>query len=147
MPTWPVQASNQTDFAQSKRPKVARHSVLNCSVWYRAAIFDFYLPSTQGQPGVQFGCGRGSDRALWLNPPPPPKRGQLTDPQNPTETDPRASEVTQTQKTAKNENGIFGISASKGFRKVITCHVFGETILLPSAVGREERLTVSQSVS
>ena len=35
------------------------------------------------------------------------------------ETDPRASEVTQTQKSAKNENAIFGISASRGFTKVI----------------------------
>ena len=48
------------------------------------------------------------------------------DPQNPTENDPRASEVTQTQKSAKNENGIFGISALRGFRKVIICHTFGE---------------------
>ena len=54
---------------------------------------------------------------------PPPKGAQLTGPQNPTETDPRASEVTQTQKSAKNENGIFGISASREFRKVIICRV------------------------
>ena len=45
-------------------------------------------------------------------------------PQNPTETDPRALEVTQTQKSAKNE--IFGFSVSRGFRKVIICHIFGE---------------------
>ena len=36
-----------------------------------------------------------------------------------------APQVTQTQNGAKNENGIFGISASRGFRKVIICYVFG----------------------
>ena len=35
--------------------------------------------------------------------------------------------MTRTQNSAKNENGIFGISASRGFRKGILCHVFGET--------------------
>ena len=30
----------------------------------------------------------------------------MTGPQNPTETDPQASQVTQTQKPAKNENGV-----------------------------------------
>ena len=68
--------------------------------------------------------GGGVDRALW--PDPPPKGLNWRDPQNPTETDPQASEVTQTQKSGKKENGIFGISASRGFRKVIICHVFGE---------------------
>ena len=34
--------------------------------------------------------------------------------------------MTQAQKSAKNENGIFGISASRGLRKVIICHIFGE---------------------
>ena len=50
-------------------------------------------------------------------------------PQNPTETDPQAPEVIQTRNSAKNENGIFGISASRGFRKVIICLGFGETNL------------------
>ena len=67
------------------------------------------------------GGGRGSPLAGL-----PQKKAQLTAPQNPTETDPRAPEVTQTQKLAKNENGIFGISASRGVRKSIACHVFGE---------------------
>ena len=34
--------------------------------------------------------------------------------------------MTQTQKSGKKENGIFGISASRGFRKVIICHIFAE---------------------
>ena len=49
-----------------------------------------------------------------LTPPPPP---------NPTETDPRAPGVTR---GPGDPNGIFGIRASRGFRKVIICHVFGE---------------------
>ena len=49
---------------------------------------------------------------------PPPKKALLTAPQSPTETDPWAPEVTQTQISAKNENGIFGITAWRGFRKV-----------------------------
>ena len=50
-----------------------------------------------GQPGLQLrGAGGGGvDRAPWLDPPPPQKQGlNGQDPQNPTETDPRASEVT-----------------------------------------------------
>ena len=57
--------------------------------------------------------------------PPPQKKGSIDGPQNPTETDHQAPEVARTRKWAKNENGIFGISASRGFRKVIICHVFG----------------------
>ena len=46
---------------------------------------------------------------------------------NPTETDPRAPEVRPgPQIPQKHENRIFGISESRGFRKVTTCHVFGE---------------------
>ena len=115
---------------------------------------------TQTGRGLRWGnraCNwrRGVDRAPWLDPPLPPERAQLTGPLNPTETDFRASQVTQTQISAKNENGIFGISALRGLRKVIICHIFGEKkltnfnaqkILLPSAVHLEERLTVSQSV-
>ena len=48
------------------------------------------------------------------------------------ETDPRASDVTQTQQWAKNENGLFGISASRGFTKVIICHIFVSRQLSPS---------------
>ena len=33
-----------------------------------------------------------------------------------------------TKKLKKIENGIFGISVSRGFRKVIICHIFGEKI-------------------
>ena len=73
--------------------------------------------------GLSIGGG-GVDRAPWLD---PPQRGlNWRDPQNPTDTDPRASEVTQTQKLAKNENGIFGISASRGLRKIIICQIFGK---------------------
>ena len=50
-------------------------------------------------------------------------------PQNPTETDPRAREVTRTQHSAKNANGIFEISVSRGFGKAVICHVFVETNL------------------
>ena len=58
---------------------------------------------------------------------PPPKGLNRRDPQNPTEIDPTASEVIETQKSATmNENGTFGISVSRGFRKVIICHIFGE---------------------
>ena len=35
--------------------------------------------------------------------------------------------MTRTPNSAQNENGIFGISASRGFRKIIICHTFGET--------------------
>ena len=58
--------------------------------------------------------------------PPPPKRVQLTGAPNPTETDPQALEVTRTGKSAKNANGICGISTSRGFRKVIICNILGE---------------------
>ena len=54
---------------------------------------------------------------------PPPKKGPID---GIPKILPRASDVTQTQKSAKNENGIFGISASRGFRKVIICQIFGE---------------------
>ena len=57
----------------------------------------------------------------------PKKQGSIDrPPQNPTEADPWAAEVTRTQNSAKNGNGILGISASGGFREVIICHVSGE---------------------
>ena len=77
-----------------------------------------------GWAGVQLGREGGSIEPTGSTPA-PPKRGQLTGPQNPTETDPRAREVAGTRKSAKNENRIFGISVSRGFRNVIICHVFG----------------------
>ena len=75
--------------------------------------------------GQAFTCARGGGgiEPPGRSCPPPQKKGA---PQNPTETDPQASEVTRTQKLAKNENRIFGISASKGCRKVIICHTFSE---------------------
>ena len=65
--------------------------------------------------------GGGVHRASWLDPPPPPsqERAQLTAPQNPTETDPWAPEVTGTEHFAKSERGNLIISGSRGFRKVI----------------------------
>ena len=90
----------------------------------RGAVgYEPLVPDSPWVNGLSIEGGGGVNRAPWLDPPP---EGAQRDPQNPTETDPRASEVTQTQKSAKNENGIFGISASRGFRKVIICHVFGE---------------------
>ena len=69
------------------------------------------------------GGGRGFDTAPGQT---PPKKGSIdTPPQNLTETDSWAPEVIRTHKSAKNENGVFGISASRGFRKVIMCHGFG----------------------
>ena len=66
---------------------------------------------------------------LQLEPPPPPprNRAQSTGPPKilPRLT-PQAPEVTWAQHSAENENGTFGISASRGFRKGIICHVFGE---------------------
>ena len=103
-----------------------------------------FHPDTPEKPGVggRSTAGAGVDTALWLAPPPPPNnnnnnkalfhppkknKGSIDrTPKNPAETDPWAPEVTQTQNSAKkkNENGIFGISASRGFRKIIVCHVF-----------------------
>ena len=38
-------------------------------------------------------------------------------------------EVTRTPHSAKTENGIVGIRVSRGFRKVIICHAFGENFV------------------
>ena len=78
----------------------------------------------------------------WGIPPPTPKKGSIDGaPQNPTETDPRASEVTRTQKSAKTENGIFvGISASRGRavlnrkKKLFRYMVFSKTTACSSYV-------------
>ena len=56
------------------------------------------------------GRGRGVDRAPWLDP--PQQGAPLTGPQNPTETDPRVSQVTHTQKLATN--GATGLSTEGG---------------------------------
>ena len=58
------------------------------------------------------------DTALCLDPLPTKKKAQVTGLPNPTETDPWAPEVTRNQNSAKNENGSFGISVWRGFRKV-----------------------------
>ena len=75
--------------------------------------------------GRAFNWGAGVDTALWLDRTPP--KGSIDGPPKILRRlTPRAPEVTRTQNSAKNENGIFGISASKGFRKAIICHVFGQ---------------------
>ena len=79
----------------------------------RASSLTSSHPFIRGGRAFVSGGGGGVDTALGL------------DPQNPTKTDPWSPEVTRTQDSAKNENGIFGISASRGFRTVIICHVFG----------------------
>ena len=86
--------------------------------WTRAWV------KTAGVVGLSIEEGGGVDRAPWLD---PPQKGlNWRDPQNPNETDPRALEVTQTQKSAKNANGIFGIRPLRGLRKIIICHIFDE---------------------
>ena len=56
--------------------------------------------------------------------PPPPKRGSMdAPPQNPTETDPQAPEVTRTRNSAKKMKMGFWESARS--RKAIICHTFG----------------------
>ena len=56
-----------------------------------------------GWAGFQLRGGGGSDTALWLDTPPKPS---IDGPQNPTETDPRAPEVTRAQTSAKMEMGF-----------------------------------------
>ena len=55
----------------------------------------------------------GVDTALWLDPP-PPKKAQLTGPRNPTETEPRAPEVTRTQKIRQKMKMVFLEPARRG---------------------------------
>ena len=67
--------------------------------------------------------GEGVDIGLWLD---PPEKGLIDAPPKPRpRRTPRAPEVTRTQNSAKSQNGFFGISASRGVRKVILCDVFG----------------------
>ena len=85
--------------------------------------------------------GRGGvDTALWLDPPRQPQKGSIDappppPPPNAIETDPRDPEVTRTPDSAKRENGIVGISASRGFIKVIFCHVFSEKTMVKKFCG------------
>ena len=77
--------------------------------------------------GRVFNWRGGVDTARWLDPP-STKKGS-TD--GPPKIIPRLTPgpwrwTNRTQNSAKNENGIFGISSSRGFRKSIICHVFGE---------------------
>ena len=82
-------------------------------------------PKPRGVAGLSTSGGGGGGRYSPL--PPCPKKGlNCQAPKNPTETDPRAPEVTWTQNSAKKENGIFGISASRGNRTIVICHVFCE---------------------
>ena len=73
---------------------------------------------TEGK-GRVFVCGGGGGGDRALRPDPPPKGSIDRTPHNPTETDPPplASEVTQAQKSAKNENGIFGNQHVEGVQK------------------------------
>ena len=74
----------------------------------------------RGGRAFNFG-GRKVDTALWLDP--PPKKAQFAGPPKILlRLTPGSLEVTQN--SAKNENGIFGISTSRGYRKNIICHVF-----------------------
>ena len=70
----------------------------------------------------------GVDTALW--PDPPLKKKGSIDAPPPPKVLPRLTPGRRRSPgpkiRAKNENGIFGISASRGFRKVIICHIFGE---------------------
>ena len=80
----------------------------------------------QAWAGFQRRGGGGGPYGPLARPPSHPKKGSTDGPpKTPTETDPGAPEVTRTQNSAKNDNGNWGISASREFRKVITCHVFG----------------------
>ena len=54
--------------------------------------------------------------------PPLPPNGSMDG----TKTDRQAPDQTRSQNSAEHENCIFGISAARGFMKVIICHVFGE---------------------
>ena len=65
------------------------------------------------------------ERLGWT---PSPKRGSIDGtPKVLPRLTPGAPEVTRSQKLAKKmKMGFFGISASRGFRKVIVCHTFGE---------------------
>ena len=67
-----------------------------------------------GEARVSFAGGQGVDRALRPDPA-PPQKGQ--DPQNPTESDPRAPEVTPTQKSEKKTKMGFWNQRVEGVQK------------------------------
>ena len=64
------------------------------------------------------GLGR-VDTVLWVDPPLSSKGLNRSRPQILPRLTPRAPEVTQTQNSAKNERGIFGISALGGSEKSV----------------------------
>ena len=76
-----------------------------------------------GERGGGFG-GRVGARYSPLARTPLKKISSINTPptKNPTKTEPQA----QTRNSAKNENGVSGISALRGFRKGFICHVFRE---------------------
>ena len=78
-----------------------------------------------GRPGF---LGGGVNRALRPDPPPSPKKGSIdrTPKILPSLTPGLGGDPDTKKKLGKKENGIFGISASRGFRLVIICHIFGE---------------------
>ena len=112
-----------------------------CTMYYKTMVahnpqHSGMFPLKDGVGGLSTG-GVGGGGYSPLPPPPRPKNKS-------TETDPQASEVTWTQNSAKNENGI---SASREFRKIIICHAVSEKnwdhfqcskILLPLARHLEE---------
>ena len=96
-----------------------------CALQRRAC----HRPLAEGA-GAGTGAGVGGPSTGGTAPlagPSPPQKGSIDGPpQNPTETDIRAPEVTLTPNSEKNESGMFGISASRGFSKAIMCHGFSD---------------------
>ena len=79
------------------------------------------------------GCAKGARAFVsgspLARPPPPPKRAQLTGlPKSYRDGPPGPRGDPGPKFGKKNENGIFGISALRGLRKVIICHGFGENV-------------------
>ena len=60
---------------------------------------------------------RGGSISPLARPPPSPKKRSIDRPFKSYQDTPPGPEVTWTQNSAANENGILGISASRGFRK------------------------------
>ena len=73
----------------------------------------------------------GVDRAPWLAPPPKKKAAHLTGPRD---SPPGLGGDPDPKNRLKNKNGIFGISALRGFRKLITCLGSGEKKICPSSM-------------
>ena len=93
-------------------------------------------PQDQGQAGFQLGGGGGGDRAPWLDPPPHKKKGSID---GTCEILPRLTPGPRRRPRPKNRQkmkmGFFGISASRGFRKNVICHVIwgGKTLTTVNA--------------